>query len=94
MLAEKAGELVGTIAIETVAAKPDEGACALLKKALHVLVALDFDGPGARAWPWWRENIRDCVRWPVPKGKDPGEAFELGVDIREWVRAGLPRGLR
>jgi hypothetical protein len=49
MLAETAGDLVGAMALETVAAKPDEGACALLKKALHVLVALDFDGAGARA---------------------------------------------
>jgi hypothetical protein len=82
------------MALETVAAKPDEEACALLRNALHALVALDFDGPGAKAWPWWKENIRDCVRWLVSKGKDPGEAFELKVDIREWVKAGLREGLR
>jgi hypothetical protein len=26
----------------------------------------------------------------VPQGKDPGEAFEKGVDIQAWIRAGLP----
>ena len=43
------------------------------------------------------KEVADYLRdngWSVPKGKDPGEAFELGVDIKEWVRAGLPRGLR
>jgi hypothetical protein len=58
------------------------------------MVALDVDQAGAQAWQWWKTTFPDCERWPVPKGKDPGEAFEAGVDIREWVVAGLPEGLR
>lgn len=30
-----------------------------------------------------------CDRWPVPKGKDPGEAFALGIDLKSWIEAGL-----
>ena len=41
------------------------------------------------------EEYPDSKRWPVPKGKDPGDYFKNHKgNIREWIIAGLPRALR
>ncbi|PLW97985.1 MAG: hypothetical protein C0591_05425, partial [Marinilabiliales bacterium] len=45
--------------------------------------------PGAAARKWWLENYSQAIRWPVPVGKDPGEASRH-VDLAAWVSAGLP----
>jgi hypothetical protein len=94
LLAQEVGDLVGVVCVSSASSKPDERATAVLKNSRHILNALDFDNAGAQAWPWWRDNFPECERWPVPKGKDTGEAFQQGVNIREWVREGLPPGLR
>ncbi len=90
MVCRRAGSLVGTVALGSSGAKPGAGVFPVLQKALRVLVALDWDAAGKKAWSWWETNFRNARQWPVPLGKDPGEAFEKGVDIREWVVAGLP----
>jgi len=94
LVAQEAGETAGAVSMGNASAKPDEEGTRVLRESLQVLVALDFDGAGAKYWPWWKEHFPDCERWPVPKGKDPGEAYQAGVDLREWIRAGLPPGLR
>jgi hypothetical protein len=78
------------MAMGTSHAKPDPDCHAALSDAMCILVALDFDQAGAGGWPWWEEQYHQAERWPVPEGKDPGEAFELGMDVRAWVLAGLP----
>lgn len=85
-----AGDLVGAVAIGTNRAKPGAGLHGRLEAAHKILVALDFDGAGASAWPWWEETYHRAVRWPVPAGKDPGDAVAAGVDLRAWIMAGLP----
>ena len=85
-----AGELVGAISQGNSTAKPDAVAAALLAPSLSILVALDSDTAGMHASVWWRKNFPQAERWPVPVGKDPGEAFQAGVSIKEWVKAGLP----
>jgi DNA primase len=94
LIIQEAGDLVGTVCLSTSHAKPDAAAAQVLSKSLHIINALDFDHAGAGAWPWWKKHFPECERWPVPKGKDPGEAYQAGVNIREWIKAGLPRGLR
>jgi len=94
MIAEQAGDLCGVVALGSSNTKPDPEATEILRNAACVLNALDNDRAGAQGWKWWKEEFPDSERWPVPNGKDPGEAFQAGVDIREWVRAGLPEGLR
>ena len=88
-----AGDLVTACAVLTNAGRPDAAAHAVLSRALRILVALDFDEAGARGWSWWRETYPQARRWPVPEGKDPGDAVKLGCDLRQWVRAGLPPAL-
>jgi DNA primase len=87
---EAAGDLVRVLALGSAASKPDAGLYARLKKARRILCALDFDRAGAKAWSWWRKHFPDnALRYPVPEGKDPGEAFALGVNLRAWVEVGL-----
>lgn len=88
---------VGAISILTVRVKPDQACHAALSRAARILVALDADedkpdgsNPGADAWPWWEATYPQAQLWPVPEGKDPGEAFSRGVDLAEWVFAGAP----
>lgn len=91
------GSKIGVLSILTVRVKPDALAHAALARAARILVALDFDqdkadgsNPGADAWPWWEQTYSQARLWPVPDGKDPGEAFALGVDLAEWIFTGVP----
>ena len=83
-------EDVGAMAMGSSHAKPDAVCHRHLERALKILNALDFDKAGASAWRCWQENYRQAVRWPVPEGKDPGDAYAAGVDIAAWIDAGLP----
>lgn len=84
------GGAVGTLAVRTNRGKPDVAAHARLKDAVLVGVALDYDQAGAEGVAFWERTYPKSLRWPTPEGKDPGDAFKLGVDIREWVAAALP----
>jgi len=86
------GDITGVVALGNSSRKPDEAAAAKLRDAAVILNALDADKSGADQGIWWTENFHRTIRWPVPLGKDPGEAFEAGVNIRDWVKAGLPKG--
>jgi DNA primase len=90
LLDQEAGDLTGVLAMGSAAAKPDDATYQVLKESLCILNALDFDRAGYGAWKWWEEQFIQAERWPVPIGTDPGEAFEQGVDLRDWVLAGLP----
>ena len=67
-----------------------------LQSCLCILVALDCDAAGADGWPRWQETFPRAKRWPVPAGagKDPGEAFSRGENLRLWLQAGIPAGIR
>lgn len=102
LLHSRAGDIMGVVATMTSTVKklpPD--VFAALTDADCILVALDFDDPdthgqraGAEGWLRWQETFPRARRWPVPAGKDPGEAFEKGEDLRLWLLAGIPEGLR
>lgn len=88
-----AGDLVGVISNGNSTAKPDSDCNIALISAMAVLIALDSDDAGMNASVWWKKQYPQAERWPVPIGKDPGDAYKAGVDIREWVKAGLPPAL-
>lgn len=88
---------IGAISILTAKGKPDKTAHEALSRSARILVALDADddkadgsNPGAEAWLWWKQTYPQARLWPVPEGKDPGEAFALGIDLSEWIFAGAP----
>lgn len=84
------GGFVGAVAIRSNRNKPDARAHALLSKAARVAVALDFDLAGTEGVEWWLERYASALRWPVPEGKDPGDYFGMGGDVRQWLRECLP----
>lgn len=94
LIAQDAGDIAGAAALGSVAIKPDSALFAELKSAASILVALDADHAGAKSWPWWQAHFPQADRWPVPTGKDPGDYKKSGGDIRVWILAGLPPGLK
>lgn len=90
------GTLAGAVATGSLEGKPDAAAFAILKNAKQILNALDFGDQGGgkeaakRAVKWWADNFpKTNTRWPVPQGKDPGEAYQMGTDLEEWIKKGL-----
>lgn len=94
LLDHVAGDLVGVIAQGNSTAKPDQATWQPLQRAIKVLVALDTDDAGAKASRWWCDQLPTATRWPVVGGKDPGEAYTAGIDLRAWVLAGLPPAMQ
>jgi hypothetical protein len=91
LIAQEAGDLVCVIAVGNTTVRPSALQYKFMKQASCILVSMDFDGkPGAVASHWWLKQFNQAIRWPVLKGKDPGEAFKEGINIREWILAGLP----
>ncbi|MDX9894310.1 MAG: primase-helicase zinc-binding domain-containing protein [Desulfofustis sp.] len=88
-----AGDLVGAVGVGTTGMRPDLRAAAVLDGSLCILGGLDNDAAGIAAGEWWASTYRQYRRWPVPEGKDPGEFFERGGDLRAWILAGLPPAL-
>ena len=87
---QEAGDLVTAISLGSANMRPDDRSSSFLKKARTILVALDCDDAGANSyWSWWKGQFSTSKRWPVPVGKDPGEAIQKGVNIRDWILAGL-----
>ena len=91
LIQQKAGVIIGVVALGSAQARPDKETHEVLNKAETILVALDTDQAGAKeSWQWWTKHYPQTVRWPCPIGKDPGEAYQQGLDILAWVKAGLP----
>ncbi len=90
LVAHLASDLVGAVPLGTVSAKPKVDATEILGRALAILVALDADEAGEKAYPWWPANFPRAERLLPQLGKDPGEDFQRGADIREWIVAALP----
>jgi hypothetical protein len=82
---------IGVVALGSAQRHPELETYEILKTVPVILNALDFDQAGRKAIAWWEERFPESHRrWPVPKGKDPGDAFKAGLDIAGWIRAGLP----
>ena len=91
---EAAGDYVGTIGPGGTGNRPDVVAHDQIRRSGCLLDAMDYDGPGAAAGKFWRLTYPSAYkRWPVPAGKDIGEAVSRGVNIRAWILAGLPAAL-
>lgn len=82
---------IGAVALGSASKKPELETYGILKKAPVILDAMDYDAAGTKAIEWWEERFPDSHRrWPVPVGKDPGDAYKAGIDIAAWIRTGLP----
>jgi len=70
---------------------PDRTATVLLREVPHVLVATDSDEAGAKAWAKLEEWFPKASRLIVPPGfgKDIGEAYLAGLNVRDWCESGV-----
>lgn len=87
---QEAGDLVGVVALGSAVMRSDKTTHDLLMRAKIILLSLDADEAGAReSQEWWKVHYPKAKRWPVPIGKDPSEAWKQGLNIREWIEAGI-----
>jgi len=79
------------VAMGSAQAKPDRSIHNALTNMEMILVCLDSDDAGAKAsWKFWLVTYgMKAKRWPVIKGKDPSEARQNGLDLRDWIIAGI-----
>lgn len=85
---QEASDLVNVMALGNSTTRPDTAAFNILTSCPGIVCSLDHDDAGLVESVWWKDNLK-ATWWPVPKGKDPGEAFVLGVDLKEWVSRGI-----
>ncbi len=98
LIAQECADFTGVVAMGNSTAKPCSVTHQALDQADLVLVALDFDSPdpktgqraGGQAWQWWAQTYRHAIRWPVPAGKDPGDAYKANVNLRQWLQEPVP----
>lgn len=97
MLHSQAGHLAAYLAMGSSHTKPDAAVIGQLLEqqrgkgqAIQIRIALDNDAAGAKGAAWWVETFGAALH-PVPAPyKDPGEAYQGGVDLLQWVTAALP----
>jgi len=90
LLHQEVGDLANVIALGNAQTRPDQQAAELLNRSELILTSLDADRAGAaESWRWWKEHYRQAQRWPSIRGKDTGEMWAAGVNIRTWVEAGI-----
>ncbi len=79
------GDLSQIYAIGNSTARPDSQTALKMKNTAFYL-CLDNDEAGRDEIKWWQKQYPDVSVCTVPVGKDPGELFEMGVDLRKWVK--------
>jgi len=55
----------------------------------NLLFCPDFDEAGKGSWDRWIKRFPDTKRILTPEGKDPTEALNHGVDLKEWIKGAL-----
>ncbi len=91
LLSQEVGDLCSFIALGSAKVKPDAEADHLLQQVETILISLDSDKAGYDGFSFWPSAYgRKVKRWSVISGKDPTESHLNGVDLREWISAGLP----
>lgn len=91
LLAQEIRRPVFIVALGSAQVKPGPELLERLAECPAILVALDNDAAGAKASPWWAENVPGARRTLTPSryGKDFGEAFLNGLDLNAWLSAAM-----
>lgn len=89
LIQQFASDLCCCMAVGGVSKKPDLDSHRVLLSKPVILFALDFDEAGKKAFRFWRSTYPHLKAWPVPKEKSPGDAYQKGVNLREWIASGI-----
>lgn len=84
-----AGDLVAAVAAGTTTGARRVPWIARLATASLVLVAMDADAGGEEAAHYWLNVLRHNARRWRPLFDDPAAMLQVGLDVRQWVEAGL-----
>jgi len=68
---------------------PDSFTDYLAKTKPFLLICHDNDSGGLVMLDKWQRMYPNSIAHPTARGKDIGEAFQLGEDLREWILSGL-----
>lgn len=88
LIQQQAGDLCSCMAIPA-GQRPDAYADEILRAAPFLIFSLDFDKAGISQYSFWKTAYPEMKIWLADGGKSPGDDFKQGVDLREWVKAGL-----
>jgi len=89
LIIQEAGDPCSCLAIGGTKKTPDIATHQWLKTRGCILYALDFDEAGKNGYFFWRSTYPNIKPWPVPQEKSPGDAYQKGIDLREWIRGGI-----
>lgn len=91
LLYQVAGDICCPVVAGGTHIRVDQKMHKILMSAPAILFALDFDEAGKKAFKSWQSLYPHLYAWPVPKGKSPGDAYGLGVNLRNWILAGFKK---
>ena len=86
---QAAGDLVVPVAAGSVSGARRSRWIARLARASLVLVAFDADPAGDANARYWLQTLPNARRWR-PFWDDANQMYRDGVDLRAWIKAGLP----
>ncbi|MGE0631266.1 MAG: primase-helicase zinc-binding domain-containing protein [Parachlamydiales bacterium] len=89
LVTQEAGDLCACVALGGAQKRPHSSLHQLLMSRKLILFALDFDEAGKKEYSYWQQFYPNLEPWPVPEGKSPGDYFQAGGKIRDWVSAGI-----
>ncbi len=95
LLHQEIGDLAGIVILGSAYIRPDKRITEILQKAELLLIALDSEShkeqnTGAKqSWNFWMKHFPNARRCPPVRGKDPGEMWENGVNLKLWVEVGI-----
>ena len=82
---------INIVALGNNCMKPDIFLHEKLKKALIILIALDYDEAGYNGSIFWLKEYKNAIRYPVPVGKDPTDLYQKGYDVNSWIQLALEK---
>ena len=88
LLQQELGDLLNVYAIGNSSSRPDEHTYNAIRHA-PILLNLDDDEAGHAEQPWWKQHFKHVFTLFSDFGKDPGDSYSVGVDIRKWGEQGL-----
>lgn len=88
LLHQECGDLIRVFSAGSSSARPDTFTHECLKEDPG-LICLDNDKAGCKETEWWSKQYLKSIPWMPDGKKDPGEIFEAGTSIREWIKSGL-----
>ena len=78
------GDLATIAAIGNSTTRPDLQTHNIIKDS-RLLLSLDNDPAGRAEIEWWKKQYSNTTSFPVPAGKDPGDAVkDHNIDLRSW----------